>query len=226
MKPLVVIGAAGFGRETLNVVDAVNRDHATWGPVGVLDDSPTAENLDRLCRRGIEYLGSTDDWLSVASSRADEWRGASYTIGIGNPIVRRRIAERFDAAGSNAATLIHPMSTCGALTTISSGCTVCAGAHVSTSVALGKHVHVNPGVVIGHDAELDDFVSLNPGAVISGAVHIISGSLIGASATVLQGLEIAADTVVGAGAVVTRPFAPGSVLVGVPARPLRESTKD
>lgn len=47
------------------------------------------------------------------------------------------------------------------------------------------------------------------------------GASIGSGATILGGLRIGRDAAVGAGAVVTRDVAPGEVVAGNPARPLR-----
>jgi galactoside O-acetyltransferase len=45
---------------------------------------------------------------------------------------------------------------------------------------------------------------------------------IGANATILPGVRVGRGAVVGAGAVVTRDVEPGSVVMGVPARVVRE----
>ena len=103
------------------------------------------------------------------------------------------------------------------MTVWADGVVVCGGgAHVSTNVRLGRHVHVNPNATIGHDSILESFVSVNPAAIISGDVHVRSRTLIGAGAIVLQGLSIGAGTTVGAGAVVTRTVPDGVVVKGVP----------
>nr|WP_240893989.1 acyltransferase [Limisphaera ngatamarikiensis] len=47
---------------------------------------------------------------------------------------------------------------------------------------------------------------------------------IGANAVILPGVQLGDDVIVGAGAVVTKSFPSGSVLVGVPARPLERGT--
>lgn len=52
-------------------------------------------------------------------------------------------------------------------------------------------------------------------------VTIGSGCWIGAHACVLPGVSLAEGCVVGAGAVVTKSFGPGSVVAGVPARVIR-----
>jgi acetyltransferase-like isoleucine patch superfamily enzyme len=46
------------------------------------------------------------------------------------------------------------------------------------------------------------------------------GATIGSGATILGGVRIGAGATVGAGAVVTKDVAPGSTVVGNPARPL------
>ena len=210
---IVVIGAGGFGRETLDVLHAVNRESSTqvYRILGVLDSNPSPDNLVRLGRMGVDWLGSEADWLSSGHD-------ARYLIGVGRPAVRRRIAESFAAAGKSAATVVHPRAVIGSLSTIGAGSVVCAGAQISTNVTLGEHVHVNPSATIGHDSALSDFVSINPGAIVSGDVTIGAGTLIGAGAVVLQGLAVGADALVGASACVVRDVASGQIVKGIPAR--------
>lgn len=50
------------------------------------------------------------------------------------------------------------------------------------------------------------------------------GASIGSHATIVCGVTIGEGAMVGAGAVVTRDVAPHSVVAGVPARPIRQST--
>jgi acetyltransferase-like isoleucine patch superfamily enzyme len=50
--------------------------------------------------------------------------------------------------------------------------------------------------------------------------RIGAGSYVGANVTIFPGCHIGREAVVGAGAVVTRPVAPGAVVAGVPARPV------
>lgn len=207
---VVVIGASGFGRECLDVLDAMIAVGADLTIVGVVDDAPTPANLERLRARGVEFLGDRAAWL--ASGSAD----ARYVLGVGSPGVRRRLVADLDAAGRRPLTAIHPSATFGARTTLAEGVVVCAGACVSNNVRLGRHVHVNPNATIGHDADLRPFVSINPAAVISGEVIVGEETLVGAAATVLQNLIVGERVTVGAGAVVTKNVPDGVVVKGVP----------
>ena len=210
---LVVVGASGFGRETLDVVVAHNEAHpeSAFEVVGVLDDAPSERNLDRLAARGVPHLGRIDDFLAGHEPVA-------YILAIGAPAVREALVQRFDAAGGRAATLVHPSASIGTMPDWADGVVVCGGAQVSTNVRLGRHVHLNPNATIGHDARLDDFVSINPAATISGEVVVKTRTLVGAGAIVLQGLTVGADAVIGAGAVVTKDVPDGAVVIGIPGR--------
>ncbi|GEK86231.1 acetyltransferase [Microbacterium aerolatum] len=210
---ILVVGAGGFGRETLDVIESINatRRAPLWNVLGIVDDDPEPVQRARLSERGYTWLGSGDEVTRMFGA-------VSYTLAIGKPQIRAKLATRFEAAGWLPVSLIHPSANVGSYARIGSGTVVCGGAQISTNTRLGRYVHLNPGAIVGHDSVLDDFVSVNPGAIISGEVSIGSGALIGAGAVALQGLKIGADAVVGASACVTRDISPRSTVKGVPAR--------
>ena len=213
MTALVVVGAGGFGRETLDVVEAINRAAAapTYYVLGVVDDAPSDLALARLAARGAAHLGSIAAWLATRPS-------ADYLIGIGDPATRRTLDEALSAAGLRAATAVHPNAVVGSLCSFGEGTVICAGVQVSTNVHLGRHVHVNPNATIGHDAVIEDFVSINPGATISGDCRLESETYVGSSAVILQGLRTGRSSIIGAAACVIRDVQPRLTLVGVPAK--------
>jgi len=211
-QQVVVVGASGFGRECLDVLEAMSAAGVEIDVLGVVDDAPSEVNLERLAARGVSCLGTVSQWLGSESAEADK----RYVLGIGDPSVRRRLVERLDDVGVLPFTALHPNATVGARAVLGDGVVVCAGATISTNVRLGRHVHVNPNATIGHDAKLGDYVSVNPGAVISGEVTIGDGTLVGANATILQGLDVGREAVIGAGSVVTRHVPSAVVVKGVP----------
>lgn len=210
MRSLIVVGASGFGREVLDVVEAINRIEPCYDVIGVLDDAPSDTNVRRLRDRGYTHLGGVSQWRLGSATE--------YVIGIGAPAVRRRLATALDEQGLRPAVLVHPAASIGSRFLAGPGTVVCAGALISTNVTFGAHVHINPGATIGHDSRLGDFVSVNPGAIISGECAIEPESLVGAGAVVLQNVRVGAESLVGAAACVVRDVPPGTVARGVPAR--------
>lgn len=211
--PLVVVGAAGTGREVLDIIAACNADGARWEVVGVLDDRPAPENLERLAVRDVPYLGTIEDFRAAGSRSVHH-----FTLGVAFPHLRRLLAAKVEAGGLRPVTLVHPQAILGSQVVLGEGTTIYAGAQLSTNVRTGRHTIVNMNAAVGHDSSLGDFTAVNPAATISGEAHMADGVLLGGRATVLQGLTVGADAVVGAAALVTKDVPPGVVVKGVPGK--------
>jgi sugar O-acyltransferase (sialic acid O-acetyltransferase NeuD family) len=209
VERLVIIGAGGFAREVLDVVEAINRERPTWDVVGFVDDGDPDEDL--LEARGHQLLGGSDHL-----ERLD----AAFVIGIGDPATRRRLDERASSAGLLPATVVHPQATMASLVDLGPGSVVTAGVRMTTNISTGRHVHLNLNTTVGHDCVLGDYVTVNPGVNISGSCVIGDGVMLGTGAAVIQGLTIGAGATVGAGAVAVKDVPPGVTAVGIPARPI------
>jgi len=87
-----------------------------------------------------------------------------------------------------------------------------------------EDVNTNTNATVDHDTRLGDGVHVMPGATVAGQVVIGNEVMIGSNATILPNVRSGDRAVVGADAVVSRDFAPGVTVVGVPARPI--ATRD
>ncbi|MFD8307916.1 acetyltransferase [Streptomyces sp. NPDC059690] len=199
---LHIVGAGGFGRETLDAVRAM----AAAPEVVFVDEHPAAAAVE-----GCPVL--VPGQLAAPHGQRSE-----FVVAIADADVRRRLAREFEDRGMRAATVIDPRAVVSPGARIGRGCVVLGQAFISTGTVIGAHVQVNYQASIGHDTVLDDFVTILPGANIAGNVTVGAGSTVGSNAAVLQGRRIGPSVMVGAAALVTRDVTPGQVVVGVPAR--------
>lgn len=209
MGSIYIVGAGGFGRETLDALLAATSAKKAK-KAKKASGEPTIRFVD-------EHLaGTTVRGLEVVSEH--EATNGRFVVAIANSTVRRRFAEQLAAKGLAPISIVHPRAIIGPETEMQAGCVVLGGAYVSSSVVLGQHVQVNYNATIGHDAVLEGFVTVLPGANVAGATRVRSGATIGSNACVLQSLTVGTDATVGAGAVVTRDVPDGLTAKGVPAR--------
>jgi sugar O-acyltransferase (sialic acid O-acetyltransferase NeuD family) len=138
-------------------------------------------------------------------------------IAIGDNSARRALALEHDLEWIS---IVHPRAWVHPSVAVSSGCMVMAGALVQPDAHLGRHSIVNTGASVDHDSFVAEFVHIAPGARLAGAVTVGAGTLVGIGAVVAPGVKLGEAAVVGAGSVVIRDVAPGTRVVGNPARPL------
>jgi sugar O-acyltransferase (sialic acid O-acetyltransferase NeuD family) len=213
VRRLLIVGAGGFGRETVEAVRAINVERPTWELLGFLDDNPALQGheLD-----GIPVLGML--------SAVERFPDALLVVTVGRPenyIARKQIVRRLDLEPTRYATIVHPTAVLPSRTSIGPGTVLLASVVVTTGIRIGAHVVVMPGVVLTHDDEIADFVTLGAGVRLAGGVLVEEGAYVGAGALVRENRTVGRWSLLGMGAVVTNNVPPGEVWAGVPARFVR-----
>jgi len=119
---------------------------------------------------------------------------------------------------------IGPGSTIGSYSCVDPGVVVGARVSVQTrcyltgGTVVEDDVFIGPGVTLTNDNTMDRHA---PGKRFEGAL-LRRACRVGGASTICPGVEIGEEAFVAAGAVVTADVAPRAVVMGVPARQLRE----
>jgi maltose O-acetyltransferase len=169
-----------------------------------------------------EYYAPGDPELVADSAAAKAWM-ARYNAALAAPPDERRalLRERLAHVGEGA--VIRPPFHCDYGYNISLGDGVflnfnCVILDVTT-VEIGALTQVGPGVQILAADHPRDAESRRAGLEFGRPVRIGANVWIGGGALLMPGVTVGDDAVIGAGAVVTRDVAPGTTVVGNPARP-------
>jgi len=183
-------------------------------------------------RRFADRLGDVNAFLrrtaaghQIASEHIDRFRPGEherYVIGF-RGLQLRPLRDRLKSAFAIAFdALVHPSAVVAPSALLEEGVIVNAGSVVASLVRLGEFSLVNRGATIGHDGQVGAFANIGPGANLASGVRVGRAAVVGIGATVIEDLAIGEGAFVAAGSVVTREVAPGMVVAGVPARPVRK----
>lgn len=213
----VILGGGGHARV---VIDSL-RASGVAEPFAVLDRDCALWGTELL---GVPILGG-DELLPELVGR-----GANYFVvglgAVGNNQPRRRLFEFGLGHGLTPITVYHPSAICSKWAQIGAGSVFCPASVVNAGAELGVNVIVNTGAIVEHDCVIGDHAHIATGAMVASTVRVGACAHIGAGATVRQCISIGEGAVVGAGAVVVEDVAPWKVVVGVPARPTREVSRE
>ena len=209
---MIIIGAKGFAKEVLEVLHQLNDIDNLVFYDDVNIDMPEIL-YDRFAI--IKSISEAQEYFNTIDNR--------FTIGIGNPILRKKLYDKFTAMGGKFVSTISSSSSIGSYDVeIGFGSNILSGSIFSNSSRIGMGCIIYYNVIITHDCKVGDFVELSPNAILLGNVEVGSYSRIGSNATILPNIKIGKNVLVGAGSVVTKDLPDNCVAAGIPARIIKE----
>lgn len=210
MKDIYIVGAGGFGREVLWLIQRINNVNYEWNIKGFIDDNKSIQNttIDE-----YPVIGTIDDLKNIEGY---------VVVAIGNSHVKKDIVERIKSVSNvKFATLIDPSVIISNRVNIGEGCIVCAGNIITVDITIGNHVILNLDCTVGHDAIINDFVTVYPSVNISGNTRIGSCSEIGTGTKIIQGSFICNNVILGANATVIKDIIGEGTYVGTPTKKIK-----
>ena len=216
-QKLIILGTGGNCIDILDTVHDINaiEAHPIFECIGFLDDDPQKWNMKI---EGVPVLGPLDS--------AADYPDCCFVNGIGSPFnfwKKKTIISKTRMPLSRFKTVVHPTATVSKMAQLGDGVVVLQNVTITSNVKIGNHVIILPNSVISHDDVINDYTSIAGGVCISGGVVIGESSYIGTNSAILGNVTIGRDCLVGMGSVVLADVSENSVVVGNPAKFLRQT---
>lgn len=206
--PLLCMGTTPYAEV---FIDA-HEEHPEYEFAGFL------ENMDR-AKAGTTLLGLPVLWSDDSGPLAADH---AVTCPLATTHRRTWIEDRV-GQGFRLASLIHPWTSVSSRATLGDGAIVDPGVVIAGFTHIGIAVRIGRNASIGHHIEIGAYSTIHPAATISSSCRIGEQVTVGTGAVVLEGRSIGDGAFVGAGSVVRRDVPPGALVVGNPARLVREA---
>lgn len=146
--------------------------------------------------------------------------GIPTIIAIGDPVVRKTIAEKYPYFQYNV--FNYGKLLLSDSIEIGEGTIICPEAIITNDVKIGKHCIININANVHHDCVLGDYVTVSPSATICGNVTIGNLCHIGANAVIKEKITICEGVTIGCGGVVVKNITEPGTYVGNPVKKLEQ----
>ena len=125
---------------------------------------------------------------------------------------------------------IEPGAIIRDLVEIGDNCVIMMGAVLNIGAVIGERTMIDMNVVVGGRAIVGKNCHIGAGTVLAGVIEPPSAApviieddvLIGANAVVLEGVKVGKGAVIAAGSVVVKDVEAYTVMIGVPAKPVKK----
>jgi sugar O-acyltransferase (sialic acid O-acetyltransferase NeuD family) len=204
MQDLIILGTGVHAFEMAQIVERINREAPAWNLLGILSAKP---DQPAQTMHGVPVLGGRellDRHPGAMLVPCNEWPRSEA-------VPRERLATIVDPS-----VFLSPTAVLGA------GCVFYPGCFIGLNARIGDRVFALTGSIVNHDDAIGNDVIFASGATLAGRVTVEDGCYLGQSCTVRQYLTIGKGSLIGMGAVVTKDVPGNSVMVGNPARKLRD----
>lgn len=209
------IYALGIGHNTPVLLDLAIGCGYTIKGLFHYNDERTGE-IDH----GYKILGSFDDlWAK------NNLHGMNFLLTMGDLDIRESLASRILSSGGNLPTLIHPSAVISTFAIISSvGVCIFPFTFIQSDSFIGDNTVILSHVNISHNTKISSNCFIAGSAVVGAYTEVEEHVFIGQGVLTISGKSniIGHHSFIGAGALVTKPVDPYTIVAGFPAKVIKK----
>jgi sugar O-acyltransferase (sialic acid O-acetyltransferase NeuD family) len=230
--PLILLGLGGNVVDILDLVDDLNQAPPQPSPAGAPSGAPyevlgyldDREAMQGRTLHDLPVLGRFAD----ARGLVERHPAARLTTWIGGVDSYHRRPQVIDAVGlplERYQTLVHPTAYVSPRARVGRGVLIYQHCTINNSAVIEDHAVILPQSVLSHDCVLREYAVVTSSVTVGSSAHIGRCSYLGTRCCMLPGVRIGEGSLVGIGSVVLRDVDPYTVVVGTPARRLRDARR-
>lgn len=206
---LGIYGTGGLGREVLMLAQQINASDKRWSGFFFIDDI----NPNRILKGVAVY-----PFAEVESSAEVE-----IIIAVGEPTLRTVLMSKVKTCEIALATLISSAAYIAPCSRIGAGVAIFQGANVSCDCIIENNVIMQAFSSLSHDCHVAEHCVISTYSVLAGGVSVGAGTFIGMGAQIREMTCVGSGTIVGMGANVVADVPDHVIVMGNPARKMKEN---
>ncbi len=211
---LGIYGTGGAGREVRDIVETTALLRCRYEKIIFIDDT-----MQECVCEGLECMP-----FEVALNR--HRRDLSVCIAVGEPKVKSILLNKTKQAGIKLESVIHPDNFISPSAVLKQGIIIQKGVTIQSNAVIEENVCLQRYAVIGHDTVIGMNSQISNHVAVGGYTNIGEGSYIGLNAAIRDRIKIGCHTIIGMGSVVVHDVADYAVVVGNPAKKIRENREE
>jgi acetyltransferase EpsM len=216
MKKLIILGGRGIGM----IAASIANDLGTYQILGFLNDFvPVGEKVGKY--NGYKVIGKSNDAINYLD---DE--DVLFFIGYVGMKNEKEVFEKITSLKiprTRFATLIHPTAIIPkGFCSIGNGVLMAPLSQLSPDTTVEDNCILLPNSFLGHDSTMKRFSHITANSVVGGNVVIGRGAHVGTNATIREDVKIGDFSLIGSGSVVLHDVPENSIVVGNPAKILKQ----
>lgn len=198
---MLIIGAGGLAAQLFPDIEAMHlSDVAFWSEY----DSKYSFIKDK-------YDILTND---VEVAQYFKEKNKSFILAIGQPALRRQMAEKFIKLGGRLTTYISPFATVSPYAIVQTGATILSNIIIEPGTEIREGCLLNKTSNVGHGCIIGEYSELAPAVILTGEVELGENCYIGTGTIILPKVKVGKGTSIAAGAVVKKNIPEYSLVSG------------
>jgi sugar O-acyltransferase (sialic acid O-acetyltransferase NeuD family) len=207
MQKLLIFPYSGTGIEALDCLGD------EWDCIGFITDDES--------QIGKELFN-----IKVYSRKALEDFPEAMILAVnGSPtsyLNRQKVIKALNIPSNRFARVIHKNASVSKLASIGYNVLIMAGAVITANAEIANHVIILPNSVVHHDSIIEEYTLVAGNVIVAGNVTIGRNCYLGAGSSIKNGISIHPNSLIGIGANVIQTTSESCVLIGNPAKVLKE----